>query len=105
MPLLTGLATLVLVAAVALAVSQRLVQRITDAQQQVQQIALGKLDQVKIAGPDDQLTSLTQSVNSMANELRSMWRTIRETERSISLGASISAAASMASRRCTSPMH
>jgi signal transduction histidine kinase len=59
-----------------------LVRRITDAQQQVQQIALGKLDQVKIAGPDDQLTSLTRSVNSMANELRSMWRTIRETERS-----------------------
>ncbi len=82
MPLVTGLATMILVGAVALAVSQRLVSRITDAQRQVQQIAAGQLEQVKIAGPADQLTSLTQSVNSMADELRSMWRTIRETERS-----------------------
>ncbi len=82
LPLLTGLVTLILVGAVALAVSQRLVRRIADAQRQVQQIAQGQLEQVKIAGPDDQLTSLTQSVNSMADELRSMWRTIRETERS-----------------------
>lgn len=82
MPLVTGLATLILVGAVSLVVSQRLVHRITDAQRQVQQIAQGQLQQVKIAGPDDQLTSLTRSVNSMADELRSMWRTIRETERS-----------------------
>lgn len=82
MPLVTGLATLILVGAVSLAVSQRLVRRITDAERQVQQIAQGRLEQVQIAGPEDQLTSLTQSVNSMADELRSMWRTIRETERS-----------------------
>ena len=82
MPLVTGLATLILVGAVSLIVSQRLVSRIADAQRQVQQIAQGQLEQVKIAGPDDQLTSLTRSVNSMADELRSMWRTIRETERS-----------------------
>ena len=82
MPLVTGLATLILVGAVSLIVSQRLVGRIADAQRQVQQIAQGQLEQVKIAGPDDQLTSLTRSVNSMADELRSMWRTIRETERS-----------------------
>ena len=82
MPLVTGLATLILVGAVSLIVSQRLVRRIADAQRQVHQIAQGQLQQVKIAGPDDQLTSLTRSVNSMADELRSMWRTIRETERS-----------------------
>lgn len=82
MPLITGMATMVLVGAVSLAVSQRLVRRIADAQRQVQQIAQGELQQVKIAGPMDQLTELTQSVNSMADELRSMWRTLRETERS-----------------------
>lgn len=82
LPLLTGLATMILVGAVSLAVSQRLVHRIADAQRQVQQIARGQLECVKIAGPEDQLTSLTQSVNSMADELRSMWRTLRETERS-----------------------
>ncbi len=82
LPLVTGLATLVLVGAVSLAVSQRLVHRISDAERQVQQIASGEREQVLIAGPDDQLTSLTLSVNHMADELRSMWRTIRETERS-----------------------
>ena len=82
MPLLTGFATLILVGAVSLIVSQRLVRRIADAEQQVKQIAQGQLDRVEIAGPEDQLTSLTHSVNNMADELRSMWRTIRETERS-----------------------
>ncbi len=82
MPLLTGLATLLLVGAVALMVSQRLIQRIGNVEMQVQRIASNQLEAVTVTGPDDEVASLARSVNSMASELRSVWRTIRETERS-----------------------
>lgn len=82
MPLLTGLTTLVLVGAVALATSRRLVRRIAYLQEQVHEIATGRSERVVMKGPRDELTSLAESVNRMADELRSVWRTIRETERS-----------------------
>lgn len=82
MPLLTGLTTLILVGVIALVVSQRLVRRIADLQHQVHGIATGRTQRVTLNGPRDQLFTLAESVNSMADELRSMWRTIRETERS-----------------------
>lgn len=82
LPLATGLTTLILVGLVALVVSQRLVRRIADLQQQVHGIATGRAERVTISGPRDQLFTLSESVNSMATELRSVWRTIRETERS-----------------------
>lgn len=82
MPLLTGLTTLVLVGAVAFATSRRLVRRIADLQEQVHGIATGRSERVAMRGPRDELSSLAESVNGMADELRSVWRTIRETERS-----------------------
>lgn len=82
MPLITGLTTLVLVGAVAFATSRRLVQRIANLKQQVHGIATGQSERVSMPGPRDELSSLAESVNGMADELRSMWRTIRETERS-----------------------
>jgi signal transduction histidine kinase len=82
MPLLTGLTTLVLVGAVAFATSRRLVRRIADMQEQVHGIETGRIQQIEMNGPRDELSSLAESVNRMADELRSMWRTIRETERS-----------------------
>ncbi len=81
LPLLTGLATLTCVAAVTLFVSQRLVRRIGSLQSQVHEIAVGKAERIVSHGPRDELSALADSVNAMADELRKVWRTIRDTER------------------------
>ncbi len=81
-PLITGLTTLLLVGLIALAVSQRLVKRIGSLEKEVHQIAIGKAETVSMQGPRDELHSLAQSVNQMADELRSVWKTLRDTERS-----------------------
>ncbi|MFO1064428.1 MAG: HAMP domain-containing sensor histidine kinase [Pirellulales bacterium] len=81
MPLITGLTTLVLVAAVAWLTMQRVIRRIGMLESQVQGIAEGRLDTIHLTGPRDQLSALAGSVNGMAHELRSMWQRIRETER------------------------
>lgn len=81
LPLVTGLVTLILVAAVSLFTTQRVVRRIGSLEEQVRGIAEGSIERVQLRGPHDQLFSLARSVNGMADELRSVWKRIRDTER------------------------
>jgi hypothetical protein len=72
-PLLTGLSTLFILTTVAIAISSRMGRRITNLQKQVGLIASGNFEQRVALSGRDEIGQLSQSVNSMAQQLQQLW--------------------------------
>ncbi len=84
-PLLTGLSTIVILTTVAIAISSRMGSRITNVQKQVGLIASGNFEQrVALAGKDE-IDQLSQSVNSMAEQLQQLWDAMNRQQKSRTL--------------------
>ena len=77
-PLLTGLSTIVLLTSIIWFLTERLIQRISKLQQEVEGIARGDFDRAIQAGSNDELGLLSKSVGQMAEQLSQMWQALRQ---------------------------
>ncbi len=77
-PLLTGLSTIALLTSIIWFLTERLIQRISKLQQEVEGIARGDFDRAIEAGSNDELGLLSKSVGQMAEQLSQMWQALRQ---------------------------
>ena len=81
LPWITGLVTAISLGTIAVWLTNRVVRRVQTVQKKVQRIASGDYEPFQLSGPNDELQSLSESVNRMAVELQSMESRIHATER------------------------
>jgi signal transduction histidine kinase len=75
-PLATGLSTVAVLTTITLLLTGRLVRRLTRLQREVEAIAGGNFESRLAAGPDDEIGRLGRAVESMAGQLRQMWKAV-----------------------------
>lgn len=76
LPLATGLSTVILLTVISAIISRRLVQRLIRLQQRVEQVAGGDF-QVRIEdASEDEIGRLGNAVDSMAEQLEQLWKTV-----------------------------
>jgi signal transduction histidine kinase len=77
-PLLTGLSTIALLTSIIWFLTERLIQRISKLQHEVEGIARGDFNRAIQAGSNDELGLLSKSVGQMAEQLSQMWQALRQ---------------------------
>jgi signal transduction histidine kinase len=77
LPLLTGLSTIVLLTSVTYSLTNRLIGRLSRLQQQVNKIAEGDFQTILPPGSLDEVGLLSSSIQTMSDQLRRMWATLR----------------------------
>lgn len=78
LPLATGLSTITLISAIMLLAGSRLIGRLGRLERQVGQIAGGDFESRLTDTPDDEVGRLASAINSMAEQLRVLWRTVNQ---------------------------
>ena len=78
LPLATGLSTIIVLSSVMLALSTRLVRRISALQRRVDAVAEGDFDSSVSDSVGDELGQLGESVDSMARQLSKLWATVNQ---------------------------
>lgn len=76
-PLLTGLATILLLGSLSLILAERLVKRIAGVQKEVDRIAVGNFDLPVSNAPHDEIDKLSYALKAMSNRLEQMWSALR----------------------------
>ncbi len=81
LPAITGIALAISLATIAFWLTDRVVRRIQKMQRKVEQIAEGDYTPIEQFGPHDELHGLTESINRMSNDLRSLANRVQSAER------------------------
>lgn len=81
MPLVTGLSTVVMLGSLTLFLTGRLVRRLSVLQQRVDAVASGDFDSSVSDRVEDEVGRLGAAVDSMAQQLRTLWNTVNQQER------------------------